>query len=114
MNFETKVSSPGLSHDWISRYKNTLLKIHADWLVFKDRLLKYFPEYSKLLYPIYGDRYDWLYHLEELLYTLAENWINRSTELKKLDLPREIHPTWFQSENIVGGVCYVDLVFEKS
>ncbi len=81
----------------------------ADWLIFKDRLLKYFPPLFQMLYPIYGGVYDWLYHLEELLVTLAENWINRSAELKKLDLQREIQPTWHQSEMIIGGVCYVDL-----
>ena len=36
-------------------------------------------------------------------------WQSRPDDLKTLDDNREAQPTWFQSNNMLGGVCYVDL-----
>ena len=36
-------------------------------------------------------------------------WLARPAELQALDAAREADPTWFQSERMLGGVCYVDL-----
>jgi amylosucrase len=57
---------------------------------------------------LYGQQYDFFYHLEELLCAIAESWINRPEQLKALDADREANPAWFQSNQVVGGVCYVD------
>jgi amylosucrase len=38
-----------------------------------------------------------------------KSWINRAQDLKQLDAEREADPTWFQSNNLLGGVCYADL-----
>ena len=40
-------------------------------------------------------------------------WLKRPEELKKLDVLREKDPLWFQSNKMVGGVCYVDLFAEN-
>jgi amylosucrase len=39
---------------------------------------------------------------------LERHWAQRPTELKALDLARDITPDWFLSENMVGYVFYVD------
>ena len=58
---------------------------------------------------IYGDQYDFFYHLERILATAAEMWLARPAELKALDAAREGDNRWFQSQQMLGGVCYVDL-----
>jgi amylosucrase len=61
------------------------------------------------LYGLYGDQYDFFYHLEAILTAAAEAYIARPADLKALDISREAQPNWFQSEVMVGGVAYVDL-----
>jgi glycosidase len=77
--------------------------------LFTARLQANFARLFHLLLPLYGGQYDFFYHLETLLYTLADAWISRPTELKALDARREADPAWFQSNRMLGGVCYVDL-----
>jgi amylosucrase len=77
--------------------------------VFIRRLHQYFPRLFGLLYGLYGDRYDFFYHLEEILRTAAQSYAERSAELRALDQRREADHLWFQREQMVGGVCYVDL-----
>ncbi len=77
--------------------------------LFFARLEANFERLFDLLLPLYGDRYDFFYHLEEILATAAESWLDRAVDLKKLDVQREADPLWFQSEAMLGGVCYVDL-----
>ena len=81
----------------------------ADWQAFETRLTAYFPTIFGLLVRIYGDQYDFFYHLERILATAAEMWAARPTELKALDAAREEDNCWFQSQQMLGGVCYVDL-----
>jgi amylosucrase len=61
------------------------------------------------LLNLYGAQYDFYYHLETILGTAAKMWLERPAELKALDALREADPHWFQSQKMVGGVCYVDL-----
>ena len=81
----------------------------AEWQEFDDRLQANFPRLFELLLTLYGQQYDFFYHLEELLVSLAEAWIARPAEMKTLDRQREQEPHWYQSNQMVGGVCYVDL-----
>jgi amylosucrase len=92
-----------------ARFKTRIKRQRADWLVFANRLEVHFPRLFGLLMQLYGQRHDLYYHLEELLATLAESWFERRAELKQLDTEREKAPNWFQSNQMVGGVCYVDL-----
>ncbi len=80
-----------------------------DWEQFASRLQVHFPRLFELLLRLYGDQYDFFYHLENLVISLARSWFSRSEALKKLDAEREADPLWFQSHRMVGGVCYVDL-----
>lgn len=79
------------------------------WKDFEKRLAEHFPQLFGLYYQLYAQNYDFFFHLEDLLVRLLETWIERSEELKNLDKDRENHPDWYQSEKMVGGVCYVDL-----
>ena len=81
----------------------------ADWQAFETRLAAHFPTIFELLVRIYGDQYDFFYHLERILATAAEMWLARPAELKALDAAREEDNCWFQSQQMLGGVCYVDL-----
>jgi len=77
--------------------------------VFNRRLETHFPTVFRLLYSLYGQHYDFFYHLEQILRTAVEYYAARSADLKVLDRQREQDPLWFQSEQMMGGVCYVDL-----
>ena len=92
-----------------SRFAKHWKAVPQDWNVFQARLDSNFPRLFELLVGLYGQQYDFFYHLEELLVSLAQSWIERAPDLKALDAEREANPAWFQSNQMVGGVCYVDL-----
>ena len=80
-----------------------------DWTYFLTRLSKYFLDLFTILRHLYGDQYDFFYHVESLLNILAQSWAGRPQQLKALDAEREANPLWFQDHKMLGGVCYVDL-----
>ncbi|HEY9151715.1 MAG TPA: alpha-amylase family protein, partial [Anaerolineales bacterium] len=91
---------------------NLTTEISSDpqgWKTFNQRLELNFPKLFKLYYDLYGDQYDFFFHLEDLLVTLAHSWFVRPDDLRKLDSARDLDPLWFQSNKMVGGVIYVDL-----
>jgi glycosidase len=79
------------------------------WQEFNQRVREYFPSLFNLYLGLYGTRYDFFFHLEDLLASLARSWFARPTDLRALDKAREADPLWFQSNQMLGGVCYVDL-----
>ena len=81
----------------------------ADWLAFDQRLDEHFPRLFQLMYQLYGHAYDFFYHLEQTLDVAARAWLARPDELKALDRARETDANWYQSNQMLGGVCYVDL-----
>ncbi|HEX6289664.1 MAG TPA: alpha-amylase family glycosyl hydrolase [Herpetosiphonaceae bacterium] len=83
-----------------------------DWRAFETRLLREWERLFGLLIRLYGQQYDFFYHLEQLLHAAARNWHERASWLKQLDADREAIPDWFQSQTMVGGVLYVDLFAE--
>ncbi|HYA99232.1 MAG TPA: alpha-amylase family glycosyl hydrolase [Ktedonobacteraceae bacterium] len=95
------------------RLENTFLDqvkaAPADWCVFERRLRQEWERLFGLLISLYGGQYDFFYHLEEIASAAARSWFERPAWLKQLDARREADPTWFQSQLMVGGVCYVDL-----
>ena len=80
-----------------------------EWRVFLSRLDANFERLFNLLVRLYGGHYDFFHYLEDLLDVMAQAWIDRSEELKALDAARVADPTWFQSNKMMGAVCYVDL-----
>jgi len=79
------------------------------WQDFSRRLDANFPHLFKTYHGLYAARYDFFYHLEELLVAVALSWFDRPAALRSLDAAREADPHWFKSERMLGGVCYVDL-----
>ena len=79
------------------------------WSQFISRLREHFPPLFQIYFQLYSGQYDFFYHLEDLLITMAEVWLGRPDDLKTLDLEREKQPLWYQSNQMLGGVCYVDL-----
>ncbi len=81
----------------------------AAWKAYTDRLKRYFPRLFNALLTLYGGRYDFFFHLEQILITATESWAARPDALKALDASRAADPQWFQSQRMVGAMCYVDL-----
>jgi glycosidase len=81
----------------------------AGWLQFARRLEGHFPDLFTLYLDLYRGRYDFLFHLEDLLCGVARSWFERPNDLRALDDCREQEPLWFQSNQTLGGVIYVDL-----
>lgn len=73
------------------------------------RLDAHFPRAFGLLHALYGGHYDFFYHLEQILSVVARSYAARPAALRALDRRRERDPLWFQREQMLGGVCYVDL-----
>jgi amylosucrase len=80
-----------------------------DWKTFKIRLERNFPAIFRIYFHLYGDHPKFQFHLEALFNEIFQSWINRPEELITLDQTRELNPLWFQSNQTLGGVCYVDL-----
>ena len=85
----------------------------AKRLEFESRLHDHWRQLFRLLYQLYGKRYDFFYHVEQILCTAATAWHERPDELCEQDRRRTNEPDWFQSEKIVGGALYVDLFSEN-
>ena len=77
--------------------------------VFYRRLRAEFPRFFRLMFSLYGDQHDFYYHLQVSLMTAARSYIARDHSLKIMDETREAEPFWFQSNEMIGAVCYVDL-----
>ncbi len=86
---------------------HSLFTDEALWQTFDGRLNEHFTPLFDLLLELYGKQYDFFYWLETILGTAAQYFIDRKESLKALDESRSAN--WFQSETMVGGVCYVDL-----
>ncbi|MGA9535245.1 MAG: alpha-amylase family glycosyl hydrolase [Desulfobacterales bacterium] len=76
---------------------------------FEERLHRHWEPLFRLLVNLYGWHYDFYYHLEQILISTARAWLERPEVLKELDVRREENPDWFLSQEMVGGVLYVDL-----
>jgi glycosidase len=106
---QAQISSARLISRIETRFSSFIDSNPEAWLSFTNRLDEHFERLFGIVLHLYQDRYDFFYHLEELLAVMAQSWIDRPAELKALDLEREAEPDWFQSNQMLGGVCYVDL-----
>ncbi len=79
------------------------------WPAFDRRLRKHLPALRDELARLYGARPDFDAFALDLLRTAWMQWCARAPELKQLDADRDADPAWFQSQRMLGGVCYVDL-----
>lgn len=80
---------------------------------FERRLHNYWPDLFAKLYRLYGHHYDFFYHIEELVKSLAQTMIERPYDLRQLDQQRANDYSWYLNERMVGGALYVDLFSEN-
>lgn len=80
-----------------------------EWESFELRLQDNFPPLFRRLLDLYGHHFDFYYHLEKLLETMASMWLERSPELRSTDAMRAADPSWYQSGRLTGAMAYVDL-----
>lgn len=76
----------------------------AVWAAFRARAEAEAPRMAALLETLYGTAEA----LPGLLTVLADHWQQRSPALRAVDDARLADPNWFQSNRMLGGVCYVD------
>jgi amylosucrase len=85
-----------------------LPKGSRDWADFERRFDRHFPDLFRLFHSLYGSRQDFQDQLASLVIDAARSWKERPTDLKIKDAEREGSGDWFQSNRMLGGVCYVD------
>lgn len=76
---------------------------------FAARMARFFPRAFGHLHAVYGTQYDFFYHLERILTTAAQMFIDRPADLRELDAQREADLDWFLREHMMGATVYVDL-----
>lgn len=72
------------------------------------RYAEHFPTLHGLFRRLYGDRDDGREAIAEVVALAAASWNARPLELRARDDLRDDDPGWFQSQSMLGGVCYVD------
>lgn len=80
-----------------------------DEKIFLARLDKHGPELVNKLHQLYGEKYDFFYHLQKLIVLLANAFVKRKRKLKNKDELRIADPNWYRSEQMLGMALYVDL-----
>ena len=94
-------------------FAEQLEQVPFDWHRFKNRLNREWERLFSHLHELYGWQYDFHYTLERILRSLIRSWLERPEELRRLDERREGDPEWFQSQEMVGVVLYVDLFSDQ-
>ena len=99
----------------LSRIEKTISREvdKGEWSAYIDRLNLHFPRLFRLLHQLYNDNYDFFYHVQCIVETATQTWLDRSDDLKALDAIREADPHWYQSHRMIGAMCYVDLFCEN-
>ena len=90
-------------------FSDSISADRSGWDELSKRLQSHFTSLFQLYFALYSSRYDFFFHMEDLLFSLARAWFERPKDLRRLDKEREKNPLWFQSNQMLGGVCYVDL-----
>ena len=80
-----------------------------EWEGFLYRLEETFPDLLRRLLELYGHYFDFYYHLERLLETMADAWLERPPDWKSTDAMREADRAWYKSGHLIGAMAYVDL-----
>jgi amylosucrase len=79
-----------------------------DWSLFRLRLERHFQNLFDALEPLYGHRPDFESTLTRLVLKMVETYGQRSEALKLLDIERDLSLDWFQREDMIGYVFYVE------
>jgi len=82
------------------------------WRVAETRIERHFPDLFAGLYQLYGDQYDFFWHLEEILATSIAGLQARPDALRLHDARAETEMSagspWYAGNEQVGAVAYVD------
>lgn len=99
----------------LSRIEKTLPREvdKGEWAGYVERLTTHFPQLFKPLHQLYNENYDFFYHVQTIIETATQVWLERSDDLKALDAIRAADPHWYQSHRMIGAMCYVDLFCEN-
>ncbi|PSL37438.1 amylosucrase [Labedella gwakjiensis] len=76
---------------------------------YDERLSAELPRLQSLFGEIYGNGSRATAEFDGLLHDLERSWGERSAAMRRLDERHEADPDWFSSNQMLGGVCYVDL-----
>jgi amylosucrase len=79
------------------------------WEAFEQRLNAHYGKLHHELATLYGNHPKFETFLVDLLAQAYAYARQRPADLRSLDVARERDPRWFQSQKMLGGVCYVDL-----
>ncbi len=82
----------------------------ALWYSFEARLETYFERLFAPLLLLYGQQYDFFYHLENILEMTARMWVERTPALKRLDAEREQRIAGNLVRLYGPGYAFADLV----
>lgn len=108
-NVLNKQSSTTLKRIWPDLEERFAGQVdEGEWQAFRERVNSHFGRLFQLLHRLYGSHYDFFYYIQDLLRMATKMWIARPDELKALDALRVIDKTWFQSNRMIGAMCYVD------
>ena len=80
-----------------------------DWIEFSNRLDKFSSQLLEELNALYGRNEGFSDFWVDLIHVAYKSFQARPADLKALDTQRENNPRWFQSQKMLGGVCYIDL-----
>ncbi|KQR16262.1 amylosucrase [Cellulomonas sp. Leaf334] len=80
----------------------------TQWSTLMARFGRHLGRLERLLDEVYGPGERTSRELALLAGQLATSWQERPAELHALDAAREADPTWFTSQQMLGGVLYVD------
>lgn len=94
-------------HDDVSEIIADLLADGVD-REFLPHVQAHLPRLHDLFVQLYGERPDGRERLASVVDLARRSWALRPAELKAIDRERESAPGWFESERMLGGVCYVD------
>lgn len=75
---------------------------------FYTRLGANFYAIYSLFFNLYGHREDFEPQMLRLVETMAKGYINRSAELERIDIQRELDHNWFLSQKWVGMALYTN------
>ncbi|MGB1834342.1 MAG: amylosucrase, partial [bacterium] len=106
---QATLSLKRLKPRWRARFLQQPTATEEQWQILWERTEKQFPALFDRLHALYGGRYDFFYHLEEIIFEALKAGFTRSIELKQLDIQRLNDPLWIQNQKMLGATGYVDL-----
>lgn len=107
---ETIANEAGKALKLISERNKQLLRSIPDGRahLFKSQLEIWFPELFRNAFDLYGHRWDFFFHIEQLFQSLVTAYANRPELQIQTDLQRVDQPQWFQDRSMVGAMLYID------